>query len=93
MRTIVKKINIYKFNELNKESQDKVISDYIDFVVDTTNFDDISKNSNLYKAFKKANEMRTLWFLGSYIWQLCEKQILKEVNKCEYLENGEIFVD
>lgn len=93
MRTIVKKINVYKFNELNKESQDKVISDYIDFVVDTTDFYDISKNSNLYKAFKKANEMRTPWFLGSYIWQLCEKQILKEVNKCEYLGNGEIFVD
>lgn len=93
MRTIVKKINVYKFNELNKESQDKVISDYIDFVVDTTDFDEISKNSNLYKAFKKANEMRTPWFLGSYIWQLCEKQILKEVNKYEYLENGEIFVD
>lgn len=91
MRTVVKEYKVYKFNELCEESQNKVINDYVNSLAETVDFSKLNKNSNLYKAYKKANEMQTIWFLGSYIWEYCRKQILKEVNEYEYLENGRIF--
>lgn len=91
MRKVVKEYQVFKFNELNDNVKEKIVCDYIDYLMQVTDFDKISKNSNLYKAYKKANDMQTIWFLGSYIWDFCESQIMKEIEKCEYLENGEIF--
>lgn len=89
MRTA--EIKIYKFNELDKNIQDDVICKYIDEIIQTTDFENLHKNSKLYKAFKKANEMQTPWFLGNYIWESCEDEILKALKKCEYYENGDIY--
>lgn len=92
MKKVVREFKVFSFNELSKDSQEKAISDYIDFMVQTTDFESISKNSNLYKAYKKANEMQTIWFLGSYIWDMCEGQIMKELKNDYFLENGKVFV-
>ena len=35
--------------------------------------------------------MKTPWFIGSYIWDYCEKQILRELNKFTYDEMGNIM--
>ena len=91
MKTVVKEYKVYNFDELCEESKDKAINEYIEFMIQTTDFDSISKNSNLYKAYKKANDMQTIWFLGSYIWEYCRKQVLKEVKQYYYLENGSVF--
>ena len=48
----------------------------------------LNKNTNLYKAVRKAEEMQTVWFTKDYVWEYCEKEILKNVKKFEYYENG-----
>mgnify|MGYP004500230841 CR=1 FL=1 len=86
-------INIYKFKELEEEAKEKVIEEYIEFLIATTDFEKINKNSNLYKAYKKSTEMLTPWFLGSYIYDFCKKQIMQDINTQKYYENGEIFIE
>ena len=86
-------INIYKFKELKEEIQEKVICNYIDELIATTDFEEISKNSNMYKAYKKAEKMQTPWFIGQYIWQFCEDRILKDLNKLEFEKDGEIYYE
>lgn len=84
-------INIYKFKELEEEIQEKVICNYIDTLIATTDFDELSKNSNMYKAYKEAEKNQTPWFLGQIIWEYCEEQILKNISKLEFKKNGDVF--
>lgn len=91
MKKVLREFKVYSFDELSETSKEKVVCEYVDFLVQVTDFDSISKNSNLYKAYKKANEMQTPWFLGSYILDFCDDKIMKEIKKCDYLENGEVF--
>lgn len=93
MKKIVKEFNIYKFNELKEESKDKVINNFIKELVEFTNFGKISKNSNLYKAYKQCEDLQTPWFIGSYIYDYCKKDILKEAKKYMYYENGNIYFE
>ena len=91
MRTITKQVNIYKFDELDEQTQNKVVADYIDFILNTTDFDKLNKNTNLYKAIKHCEKMQTPWFIHQYVFDYCKKQILKVVKSYEYLENGKMF--
>ena len=93
METITKEINIYKYNELNEEAQNKVINDYIRFMLDTIDYENLNKNSNLYKAINKCEKMQTPWFIEQYVWDYCNKHILKEVKKDEYYENGDVYYE
>ena len=93
MREITKTIKLYKFDELNKEAKNKAIDDIVNFYVKYTDIEVLHKNSNLYKAIKKADEMQTPWFVGHFIWEYCEKQILKDLRQYEYTENGDIYTD
>ena len=91
----MKKVNVeysvYQFDELEKKAQDKVINEYIKFVLETTDMDTLDKKSNLYKAISKAEEMRTPWFTGSYIWEYCEEEVLSAVRDEEYFVDGKLF--
>ena len=49
------------------------------------------KDSGLYKAWKKSEDMRTPWFLGSYIWEYAEKEVLELCRGNEYLKDGTVF--
>ena len=92
METITKTIKIYNFNELNEEAKGKALYNYIDFLVNT--IDDITKlnkNSNLYKAIKKAEDMKTPWFVYDYVYTYCNKQILRTIKKYKYFEDGELY--
>lgn len=93
MKKIVKEFNIYKFNELKEESKDKVINNFIKELVEFTNFSKISKNSNLYKAYKQCEDLQTPWFIGNYIYDYCKKDILKKAKKYMYYENGNIYFE
>ena len=90
MRIVTKQINIYKFDELDKQTQSRIIENYITFWIDTTDIDTLNKNTNLYKAIKECEKMKTPWFLYQYIFNYCKKQILKDVKNYEYLANGEM---
>ena len=93
MKKIVKEFNIYKFNELKEESKDKVINNFIEELVEFTDFSKISKNSNLYKAYKQCEDLQTPWFIGNYIYDYCKKDILKKAKKYMYYENGNIYFE
>ena len=92
METITKKINIYKYDELDEEAKQKAIYCYIDFLAySIEDITKLSKNSNLYKAVKMAEDMHTPWFTYNYIYDYCEKQILREVKKHKYYEDGGLY--
>ena len=60
-------------------------------IILTTDFSMLDKRSNLYRAFKESEKMQTPWFLGQYIWEYCEKQILKTLKSHKYYENGGLY--
>lgn len=93
MRIINKEYKIYKFNELSEESKERAINDYIQWWLDTTDFENLNKNTNLYKAIKKAEDMLTPWFQMQYVWEYCNKDILKNIKKYEYYEDGSFFCE
>lgn len=91
METITKKINIYKYDELEEKAKNRVINEYIEAIILKTDFSMLDKRSNLYRAFKESEKMQTPWFLGQYIWEYCEKQILKTLKSHKYYENGGLY--
>lgn len=100
MKKVIKEYEVFNFEELCEESQDKAINDYINYVIEITDFEELLNKKNLteyeellVKAFNKVNELETPWFLGSYIYDYCKKYILESVKKDMYLENGVSFVE
>ena len=91
MRIVNKEIKVYKFKELAEDIQYKIINEEVNFIAETTDFGEISKNSNLYRAYRDCEEMQTPWFIGEYIWDYCKKDILKRLNKYEYEADGKYF--
>ena len=91
MRKITKEYTIYEYNELSKNSQEKAIYNYIVELVSDVDFATLKKNSNLYKAIKKAEDMRTPWFTNQYVWEYCQKSILENLKKGEYYEDGSVY--
>lgn len=83
-------IELIEFDELSDEVQKGVINDTIQFIIDTTDFDKLNKNTKLYKAYKACEKMNTPWFLGQYIWEYCEKKVLEECRCWLYSEDGSI---
>ena len=90
MKTITKTINIYKISELDGNTQNKIINQYIDEIVETTDFENLNKNTNLYKAYKKSIQLKTPWFLGQFVWEYCQKQIIKDLKQDYYTIDGEL---
>ena len=74
-----KKIKIYNFKELKEDIQNKVIDNFINMIINFTNFEELNKNTNLYKAYKKAEMMKTPYFLGQYIWEYDKKTYIRNV--------------
>lgn len=93
MVTLTKQIEIYNFKELSTETQEKIINEFVQMIVENTNFEELDKHTNLYKAYKKCEELKTPWFLGQYIWEYDKKNILKMCKNYNYLKNGEIYCE
>ena len=89
MRKVIKKV--YKFRELSETAKEKAIYEYIHSLISMTNFENLHKNSAMYRAYNKTMENKTPWFLDEYIWKYCEKQILSDLKQYEYYENGDFF--
>ena len=103
MRTVTIEKQVFKYAELNEEAQEVVQNDTCTFFVEILcqqaldkkeakeKLDDFEKR--LVKAYKKSEEMRTPWFIGEYIVEYCEAEILEVCNDYEYDENGNIFIE
>ena len=83
-------VELIEFNELSEEVQEGAINETIQFMIDTTDFEKLNKNTRLYKAYKACEKMKTPWFLGQYIWEYCEKMVLKECKRWLYSKDGSI---
>lgn len=90
MREITEKV--YKFNELDENIKEKIINNYIEYLIDITDFETLHKNSNLYKAYKKSKELRTPWFIGQFVWDFCNKTILNNLKYEEFRKNGDLYI-
>ena len=91
MKIIETKTKVYKFEELTEEAKDKAISDHIEFLIETLLEGEAS--DNFKKACKKAEEMRTPWFTGSYVYDYCKEEIIEEIkiNDYDFTEEGKLF--
>jgi hypothetical protein len=91
MKTITKKYKVYNFNELNEAAKEKAISDEIRFMVETISYEEA--DTNLKKAYDKAEEMLTPWFTESYIYEYCKDEIIETIkfNKYDFLKDGSLF--
>jgi hypothetical protein len=89
MNNYIIKLNTYKFNELSEHAKERVIDSEIKFLLEVCSYENMSKN--MRKAVDKAEEMMTPWFTGSYVWEYCKAEIIRDCKQYEYLENGDIF--
>lgn len=94
MKTITTNTDVYQFNELSNEAQEKVINDLINDMVQYDSSDHYNNWPDFKKAIDKAEQMQTPWFAGSYVYQYCGKDIingLKENEDCIYKIDGSLF--
>ncbi len=80
---------VYRFSELSKAAQDKAVSDEINFILEVTDYAKLS--SNMKRAVDKAEQMRTPWFTGSYIWDYAKEEVFASVRQNNYLKDGSVF--
>jgi hypothetical protein len=89
MKIITKTYEVYSFDELNEESQNRVIDSTIRMVLDLP----FMLTENMKNAIRKADAMQTPWFTEEYIRDYAEEDIMVIVNDYEYLKNGEVFIE
>ena len=97
MRTITIEENIYTFDELDEKAQGKVIQGYIEDYVHMYEIDLLDStdefNKKIIEACDKSIEMHTPWFVGSYIMEVVEKEILESAREQEYFADGGTYED
>jgi hypothetical protein len=89
MQKITKEYTIYEFDELDKEAQDYAIDSLISLYIKCMPYDEMSPD--MKKACTKAEEMKTPWFTGEYIWEYCEDEIMEELKRHTYYEDGKVY--
>lgn len=89
MQTITRKINTYSFGELSPASQDTAINNYIRFVYEVLDYDQLSPA--MQTAVNKANAMLTPWFVGSYILDYAKNEIIESLQDYTFLSTGAVF--
>jgi len=88
MKTITKTFDLYKFDELSKEAQDKAINDHINFEIET-----MDVNNPYYHCAEEMDRMQTPWFLGECIYEHHKDEIVEtiRINKYLFFEDGELI--
>lgn len=89
MELRTKVFETYRFDELSKEVQGKVLGDNAEFFLDFIPFDQLSKE--MKQAINMAEKMRTPWFTLSYMVDYAKDELIKFSSQFMYLENGEVF--
>jgi hypothetical protein len=97
MRKVTKDYDVYEFDELEEESQNKVVTDIITSVLEIFDDEDVWDGNefapNVKKAIDKADAMKTPWFTHEYVYEYAKDDILETARSREYLEDGTIFYD
>lgn len=81
-------IKVMEFDKLDSTVKDEVIDRCIDDIIAFTDWDRLSHRTNLWKAYRECEEMRTPWFLGSYIWDKCKRFVLRTCREYLYTADG-----
>lgn len=87
MRIVTINHKVFKFDELPEKLQEKIVFDYINFMLEVVE----EPEGNFKKAIDKAEELRTPWFTASYVYDYCKDGILADLRDNEYFENGEEY--
>lgn len=89
MNIVRKEYKIYEYQELNKDAQNKVVNDYINWIIERMPYSHMSPD--MKRAVNKSESMQTPWFVGSYIYEYAMEEILLYVETQSYLMNGDLF--
>ena len=90
MKQIKKTYDVFTFDELDERGKERAINDEIDFYLE------MDYDANPFRdAIDKAEEMRTPWFCGSYIYDYHKDEILEglRANGAHYLKDGSFFAE
>jgi hypothetical protein len=74
-----KTINLYEFDELSTEAQEKAISEHINFEIAI-----MTNESPYYHLATEMEKMRTPWFLPEVIYDKCKQAIIETIKANEY---------
>ena len=89
MRTATKTYQVYKFDELSKQTQTLVINKHVENLL----YEDREfLSDNVKRAIKDAEAMRTPWLTGQYIYEYAKDEIMSSVRENEYLATGEFYL-
>lgn len=90
MRTI--RIKLYRFSELSKEAQDKAVNTRINNMIKYEYQDHYENWPEFKRAMDTAEDMKTPWFAGSYVWDYCKDIILEQLNDTyfEFTKDGKL---
>jgi hypothetical protein len=97
MREVTFTKKVFKYKELPESIQNEILENEINFLMTTDMWDANEKvlpkyrNSNLYKAWKKAKKEKRPWFFGSYILDYCKEEIINSFREMEFFENGQVY--
>ena len=84
------KTEIFTFDELSENGRETAINNFIKEIIETGFMND----SEFYKkASEKAEQMRTPWFFGSYLWEYGEVYLLEELKRYYYDKHGNVACD
>ena len=88
MKTFTKTFELYEFEELSLEAQDKAVSNHIDFEIEL-----MDEDSLYWHCAVEMDKMQTPWFIGSCIYEDHKEDIIETIKANEYLffEDGELI--
>jgi hypothetical protein len=89
MKSVTKTYDVYDYDELSGEAQNKVINDTVRFLLEVTEYDDLSPD--MRRAVDKSEQMQTPWFVGEYVWDYAQDEVVMVAKSYKYLSTGEIF--
>lgn len=86
MKTIIETKIAYSYNELSQTAKQNAVNNAINDMIEYEMSDHYENWPEFKKAIDKADQMKTPWFYGSYIWDYCKGSIVADLE-----DRGEIF--
>ena len=82
-------LEIYSYDELKEYTKEKVIEQLLKEIIENSSYRFLESRFPL--ATKKSEEMKTPWYLGSYILRYYTKEIENIARTHEYLSDGTLW--
>lgn len=95
MKEITRTYQIYRFDELSPEAQEKAISDHIEFEIETYGYWQGEKleDNPIHDSVLKSERLQTPWFLGEIIYEDNKEYIIDTIraNQYGFFEDGSLI--